>query len=188
MGVGRALRLVLFLDVLLRGPTKVHVPGASTSSGVHRLAGSGAGLGGVRTLRRIGHVARATAAKGMLSSVSIYFRRTNGIRVRDLTYHASVIGNVDASNRFAIIGAIVGATTAERSRGGHAQTGGVSKYGVARGRANVSSPTTSGGNDLVAKKKKKAVRIGSRERQRRKGSLTTSGSPAATGSLPRVSE
>jgi hypothetical protein len=154
MDVGGALRLVLFLNVFLRGPTEVHVPDASTSSGVRRLAGSGAGLGGVRTLWRSGHVARATAAKRMLSNVSIYFRRTYD--VRDLTYHTSVIGIVDASNRLAIIGAIVGATTAERSRGGHAETGGVSKYGVARGRANVSSPTTSGGNNLVTLQKKRS--------------------------------
>lgn len=42
--VDGALRLVLFLNNLLRGPTKDHVPSASTSGGVRRLAGSGTGL------------------------------------------------------------------------------------------------------------------------------------------------
>lgn len=74
----------------------------------------------------MGHVARASAAKRM---------------------HAGVIGIVDASDRLAIVGAIIGATTAERPCGGHAETGGVSR--VARGRANVSSPATSGGDDRI---------------------------------------
>ena len=153
--------------------------------GVRRLAGSGTGLPVVKPWRT-GQVAQATAAKGMLQtfqfiSVSIYFsnKRKSGSHA-DLTYYTSVAGIVDGVDRFAVIGT----TTAERARGGHAETGVVSKYGFARGRANVSSPATSGGNELMGAKLSGQGRgSGSGEEV-----LTKSGSPAGTGSLPRVSE
>ena len=170
--VRSALGLVLFLDGFLRRPTEEQVPRASTSGAVRRrLAGTGSGSGlGVVAMWRNGHVARATAAKRMLlkntqkkkgCSATKRTKRKSG----DPTYHAIVAGLVDAVDRLAVIGT----TTAERSLGGQAETGSLSEsvskdgVGFARRRADVSSPATSGGNDLSGRQTCQGR--GSRERR-----------------------
>lgn len=72
----------------------------------------------------------------------IVFRK----RRRFLTYHASVAGSVDPSNKFAI----VTAATDVGAQGRCADACVVSVRCIARGRANISSPATSGRNDLMS--------------------------------------
>jgi hypothetical protein len=108
------------------------------------------------------------------------------------TYRASVVGLVDARDSFAVIG------TASNigSRGGRADARSVSARGIARGRADVSCPATSRGNDLAQKasgrshkQKKKQQQQGMWQRRKKKESVfTMSGSREGMRSLPRVSE
>jgi hypothetical protein len=65
-----------------------------------------------------------------------------------ITYHAGFLGTVDGKYEFAI----VGATTLLRPKRGHFVACVVPALGITRGRADVSSTTASGGNDLFRKR------------------------------------
>jgi hypothetical protein len=96
---------------------------------------------------------------------------------RNSAYHVCLVGYVKAYGGFAI----GSAATVVGSCGRHARTGVVSAHGVARGRANVSRPSTSGGNTLEPKHQDDVIE----ELWLGRTVFTTSGSPVGTGSLPR---
>lgn len=71
-------------------------------------------------------------------------QRKGPLNMAGSTHHVCLVGHVEANDGLAI----VSATTVVRSCGRHAGTGSVSAHGLARGRAKVSPPSTSGGNKL----------------------------------------
>ena len=174
MRVGRALCLIELFNDFLRRPADNHVAESSTPRGVRvcrRLAGSRAGL---RARTQSGHVAHAAAASRLLPKRFFTIEIDTSGKKSWGTYQASVVGVVDASDSLAVI-----ATASSIGWcGGPADACSVSARGIARGRADVSAPATSRGNDLaqrhqdaVTDKKSSSSRGCGKEEEKKKAHL-----------------